>query len=93
MGDGQRGIAPEFAIAPGMPHLVVPSWAEVWRSFEVAVLPQLSLTLTNAVIVTASLDGRYTGDLSVARPRETAHRRKARLAPRCGAAGVRADGS
>jgi hypothetical protein len=27
----------------------------VWRSLEIAVLPQLSLTLTNAVIVTASL--------------------------------------
>jgi MFS superfamily sulfate permease-like transporter len=38
-----------------MPQLVVPSWPEVWRSFEVAVLPQLSLTLTNAVIVTASV--------------------------------------
>jgi len=34
---------------------VVPTWPEVWRSFEIAVLPQLSLTLTNAVIVTASL--------------------------------------
>jgi MFS superfamily sulfate permease-like transporter len=52
---GNVGSASEFAITPGMPHLVVPSWAEVWRSFEVAVLPQLSLTLTNAVIVTASL--------------------------------------
>src|SRR3954471_12386831 len=37
------------------PRLVVPTWGEVWRSFEIAVVPQLSLTLTNAVIVTASL--------------------------------------
>jgi len=37
------------------PHLILPSWPEVWHSFEIAVLPQLSLTLTNAVIVTASL--------------------------------------
>jgi MFS superfamily sulfate permease-like transporter len=36
-------------------HLVIPTWAEVWRSLGIAVLPQLSLTLTNAVIVTASL--------------------------------------
>lgn len=36
-------------------HLVIPTWTEVWRSFGVAVLPQLSLTLTNAVIVTASV--------------------------------------
>jgi MFS superfamily sulfate permease-like transporter len=52
---GDVGSAPEVAITPGVPHLVIPSWAEVWRSFQVAVLPQLSLTLTNAVIVTASL--------------------------------------
>jgi len=38
-----------------LPFLVAPTWPEVWRSFEIAVLPQLSLTLTNAVIVTASL--------------------------------------
>jgi predicted benzoate:H+ symporter BenE len=52
---GNVGSAPEITVKPVMPHLIVPSWAEVWRSFEVAVLPQLSLTLTNAVIVTASL--------------------------------------
>jgi predicted benzoate:H+ symporter BenE len=52
---GNVGTTPGLAVAPGMPHLIVPSWPEVWRSFEVAVLPQLSLTLTNAVIVTASL--------------------------------------
>jgi hypothetical protein len=39
----------------GTPQLILPTWPEVWRSFELAVLPQLSLTLTNAVIVTASL--------------------------------------
>jgi MFS superfamily sulfate permease-like transporter len=39
----------------GVPRLVVPTWSEVWRSFEIAVVPQLSLTLTNAIIVTASL--------------------------------------
>ena len=36
-------------------HLVIPTWAEVWQSLGLAVLPQLTLTLTNAVIVTASL--------------------------------------
>lgn len=51
------GAAPSgnLAFAPSLPHLVMPSWSEVWRSLQVAVLPQLSLTLTNAVIVTASL--------------------------------------
>jgi MFS superfamily sulfate permease-like transporter len=52
---GNVGTAPEVTITPRVPHLVVPSWAEVWRSFQIAVLPQLSLTLTNAVILTASL--------------------------------------
>lgn len=45
----------ELGFAPNLPQLVVPTWGEVWRSLEIAVLPQLSLTLTNAVIVTASL--------------------------------------
>jgi hypothetical protein len=39
----------------GLPGLVIPNWEEVSRSFSVAVLPQMTLTLTNAVIVTASL--------------------------------------
>lgn len=38
------------------PALVLPeSWATVWQAVERAVLPQLPLTLTNAVIVTAAL--------------------------------------
>jgi MFS superfamily sulfate permease-like transporter len=45
----------QIGFAASIPPLVVPTWAEVWRSFGIAVLPQLSLTLTNAVIVTASL--------------------------------------
>lgn len=45
---GATGILEDVAITPGAPHLVVPSWPEVWRSLEIAVLPQLSLTLTNA---------------------------------------------
>jgi len=45
----------QIAFAPSVPQLVIPTPAEVWHSLEIAVLPQLSLTLTNAVIVTASL--------------------------------------
>jgi MFS superfamily sulfate permease-like transporter len=48
-------IPTEVALGASVPHLVIPTWPEVWRSLEIAVLPQLSLTLTNAVIVTASL--------------------------------------
>src|SRR5438552_1949709 len=45
----------QIAFSASVPQLVIPTWAEVWQSLEIAVLPQLSLTLTNAVIVTASL--------------------------------------
>ena len=49
------------AIGAGPPHLIIPSWPEIWRSLEIAVLPQLSLTFTNAVIVTASLSRELFG--------------------------------
>jgi len=52
---GNATPAPEVATSPGIPPPVIPSWTEVWRSLQIAVLPQLSLTLANAVIVTASL--------------------------------------
>ena len=47
------GLQLGLGLAPSVPYLVIPTWAEVWRSLQIAVLPQLSLT--NAVIVTASL--------------------------------------
>jgi predicted benzoate:H+ symporter BenE len=38
------------------PALVLPlSWVAVWQGIELAVLPQMPLTLTNAVIVTAAI--------------------------------------
>lgn len=46
---------PAVTFAWPVPQLVIPTWAEVWRSIEIAALPQLSLTLTNAILVTASL--------------------------------------
>jgi MFS superfamily sulfate permease-like transporter len=45
----------EISFSASLPQIVIPTWVEVWHSLEIAVLPQLSLTLTNAVIVTASL--------------------------------------
>jgi hypothetical protein len=51
----RSGLTVAAAVGAGPPHLIVPSWSEAWRSLEIAVLPQLSLTLTNAVIVTASV--------------------------------------
>jgi predicted benzoate:H+ symporter BenE len=51
------GIAPahQALVASSGVHLVIPTCAEIRRSFGIAVLPQLSLTLTNAIIVTASV--------------------------------------
>jgi MFS superfamily sulfate permease-like transporter len=54
VGDGAP-MPHQIGFAPSIPQLVIPTWTEIWRSLEIAVLPQLSLTLTNAVIVTASL--------------------------------------
>jgi MFS superfamily sulfate permease-like transporter len=57
---GASGSVPaEIRLTLSAPQLVIPSWPEVWHSVEIAVLPQLSLTVTNAVIVTASLAREY----------------------------------
>jgi MFS superfamily sulfate permease-like transporter len=57
VGGATGGVAPAHGavITPSGLHLVIPTLAEFWRSFGIAVLPQLSLTLTNAIIVTASV--------------------------------------
>jgi MFS superfamily sulfate permease-like transporter len=57
------GIATGLTAKPQMagfalhlPPLVLPDrWGEVWQALELAVVPQMPLTLTNAVIVTAVL--------------------------------------
>jgi len=48
-------VQPPAGIGPAWSSLgvAVPSLAEIWRGVELLVLPQLPLTLTNAVIVTA----------------------------------------
>jgi sulfate permease, SulP family len=38
-----------------LPPLVVPTWAQILHGTEYAVLPQIPLTLTNAIIVTAAV--------------------------------------
>jgi predicted benzoate:H+ symporter BenE len=59
VGVGQiLGIAPPFpALDFGLhlPHLIIPSWSQVLHGTEYAVLPQIPLTLTNAIIVTAAV--------------------------------------
>ncbi len=56
------GLAPPFAelagdLAPhfGLPAVVLPGFAELGAALHKAVLPQIALTITNAVIVTAAL--------------------------------------
>jgi predicted benzoate:H+ symporter BenE len=44
-------VAPTFAL----PGLVLPSLADLGQALQLAVLPQIALTVTNAVIVTAAL--------------------------------------
>jgi MFS superfamily sulfate permease-like transporter len=53
------GLPHEIGLAWSAPRLVVPRLAEVWHSFEIAVIPQPSLTVTNAIIVTASLSREF----------------------------------
>lgn len=46
-----------------MPALVgMPSWQEIEQAFAVFVLPQLALTLTNAIILTSLIAGDYFGE-------------------------------
>jgi len=52
------GIAPSLPrldFGLHLPHLTVPSWQEIVHGTTNAVLPQIPLTLTNAIIVTAAV--------------------------------------
>ena len=53
---GLTEIPPAPGFALHLPPLVLPeNWGTVWQGLQLAVLPQLPLTLTNAVIITAVL--------------------------------------
>jgi MFS superfamily sulfate permease-like transporter len=53
---GETMAPPGLGFELRLPPLLLPGdWDEVWQAIEVAVVPQLPLTLTNAVIVTAVL--------------------------------------
>ena len=52
---GQLPPMPEVALGVHLPGLVLPTFDDLLRGTEIAVLPQIPLTLTNAIIVTASL--------------------------------------
>jgi MFS superfamily sulfate permease-like transporter len=58
---GTPGMVPETAASgPALPPLPTP--AEIERAFTVFVLPQLALSLTNAVLLTALVAGDYFGE-------------------------------
>ena len=52
-----RPMAPDILSIPPLPSL-----AEVQRAFVLYVLPQLSLTFANAILLTALIAGEYFGD-------------------------------
>jgi MFS superfamily sulfate permease-like transporter len=58
---GVGGPWPELAWGPAWPALVLPAPGDFRHAFGSAVLPQLPLTLTNAVIVTAALAHDFYG--------------------------------
>jgi MFS superfamily sulfate permease-like transporter len=59
---GAPGIGLESLSAPALPITAWPSLAELERAVALFVLPQLSLTFTNAVLLTALLAGDYFGE-------------------------------
>ena len=52
---GASPLPPPLQFGLHLPHLVWPSWAQVEDGLVHAVLPQIPLTLTNAIIVTAAV--------------------------------------
>jgi predicted benzoate:H+ symporter BenE len=46
---------PRLDVGFHLPQLILPSWQEIRRGSEVMVVPQIPLTLTNAIIVTAAV--------------------------------------
>ncbi len=63
IGVGQLvGLAPAFPhldFRLHLPHLIVPTWGQVVHGTIYAVLPQIPLTLTNAIIVTAAVSRQF----------------------------------
>jgi SulP family sulfate permease len=53
---------PEITIGFYLPQWVSFDWSDAWRSVEAILLPQLALTLTNAMIVTAVIAERLFED-------------------------------
>jgi SulP family sulfate permease len=59
------GLSPPFPhleFGLHLPHIVLPTWKQVANGVEYAVLPQIPLTLTNAIIVTAAVSRQLFGE-------------------------------
>ncbi|MEW8185121.1 MAG: putative sulfate/molybdate transporter [Candidatus Thiodiazotropha endolucinida] len=61
-GIDRPGQTPEIAIGFYPPQWVGIDWSDAWTSAETILLPQLALTLTNAMIVTAAIARRLFED-------------------------------
>jgi SulP family sulfate permease len=61
-GIAQPGQIQEITIGFYLPQWVSLDWSDAWRSAEAILLPQLALTLTNAMILTAVIAGRLFED-------------------------------
>ncbi|MEW8167729.1 MAG: putative sulfate/molybdate transporter [Candidatus Thiodiazotropha endolucinida] len=61
-GIDRPGQTPEIAIGFYLPQWVSIDWSDAWTSAETILLPQLALTLTNAMIVTAAIARRLFED-------------------------------
>jgi len=53
---------PHLDLGIHLPHLIWPSWAQVANGVEYAVLPQIPLTFTNAIIITAAVSRQLFPD-------------------------------
>src|SRR5690606_25846093 len=65
---GLAAAWPDLAWAPAWPATVLPEFGDLQRALGSAVLPQLPLTLTNAVIVTAALAHDFYGERAARAP-------------------------
>ncbi|MEW8139705.1 MAG: putative sulfate/molybdate transporter, partial [Candidatus Thiodiazotropha endolucinida] len=61
-GIDRPGQMPEITIGFYLPQWVSIDWSDAWTSAETILLPQLALTLTNAMIVTAAIARRLFED-------------------------------
>ncbi|MBW9267853.1 MAG: putative sulfate/molybdate transporter [Candidatus Thiodiazotropha sp. (ex. Lucinisca nassula)] len=61
-GIDRPGQMPEIIIGFYLPQWVSIDWSDAWTSAETILLPQLALTLTNAMIVTAAIARRLFED-------------------------------